>query len=145
MKAMKPMAIVCNIGHFDSEIQIAALSNYEWTEVKPGTDLVEVPRRQADHHPRQGPPGEPRLRHRPPVVRDVVARSPTRCWRRSSCGPSGENYKNEVYVLPKHLDEKVAALHLDKLGVKLTKLTAKQADYIGVPVEGPFKPDHYRY
>ena len=71
--------------------------------------------------------------------------SPTRCWRRSSCGPARDKYKNDVYVLPKHLDEKVARLHLDKLGVKLTKLNDKQAAYIGVSPEGPFKPDHYRY
>ena len=145
MKAMKNMAIVCNIGHFDSEIQIAALVELQVDRSEAAGRPGRVPRRQADHHPGQGPAGEPRQRDRPPELRDVGAASPTRRWRRSSCSPRPTQYKNDVYVLPKHLDEKVAALHLDKLGVKLTKLSQKQADYIGVPVEGPFKPDHYRY
>ena len=135
MKAMKPMAIVCNIGHFDSEIQIAALDNYEWDEVKPGTDLVDVPRRQEDHHPGQGPPGEPRLRHRPPELRDELQLHQPDAGADRAVHQGRANTSNEVYVLPKHLDEKVAALHLDKLGVKLTKLSQRQADYIGVPVE----------
>ena len=75
----------------------------------------------------------------------MSAASPTRCWRRSSCGRRASEYGNEVYILPKHLDEKVARLHLDRIGVKLTKLKAEQADYIGVTPEGPFKPEHYRY
>ena len=145
MRAMKNMAIVCNIGHFDSEIQITALQNMKWIEVKPQVDEVEFPDGKKIIVLARGPAGQPRLRHRPSELRDVARPSPTRCWRRSSCGPRRDEYKNDVYVLPKHLDEKVAALHLDKLGVKLTKLDQRQADYIGVPVEGPFKPDHYRY
>ncbi len=105
----------------------------------------EVPRRQGNHRSCQGPPREPRLRDWPPELRDELSASPIRRWPRSNLWTKGEDYENDVYVLPKHLDEKVAALHLDKLGVKLTKLSQKQADYIGVPVEGPFKPEHYRY
>jgi adenosylhomocysteinase len=144
MKAMKPMAIVSNIGHFDSEIQIAALSNYKWTEVKPGTDLVEFPDGKQIIILAKGrlvnlgcATGHPSFVMSSSFTNQVLAQ--IELWTR------GEHYKNEVYVLPKHLDEKVAALHLEKLGVKLTKLTPKQAGYIGVPVEGPFKPDHYRY
>ncbi len=149
MKAMRPMSIVCNIGHFDSEIQIAALSNYKWSEVKPGTDIVEFP-------PEDGKTGKqiivlakgrlvnlgcatghPSFVMSSSFTNQVLAQ--IELWTK------GENYKNEVYVLPKHLDEKVAMLHLDKLGVKLTTLTSKQAAYIGVSQAGPFKPDHYRY
>jgi adenosylhomocysteinase len=144
MAAMKPMAIVCNIGHFDSEIQIAALSNYKWTEVKPGTDLVEFPDGKAIIVLAKGrlvnlgcATGHPSFVMSSSFTNQVLAQ--IELWTR------GEHYKNEVYVLPKHLDEKVAALHLEKLGVKLTKLTDKQASYIGVPQAGPFKPDHYRY
>ena len=144
MKAMKPMAIVCNIGHFDSEIQIAALSNYKWTEVKPGTDLVEFPDgKQIIVHAKGRlvnlgcATGHPSFVMSASFTNQTLAQ--IELWTK------GENYKNDVYVLPKHLDEKVAALHLEKLGVKLSQLTAKQASYIGVPVEGPFKPDHYRY
>ena len=144
MKAMKPMAIVCNIGHFDSEIQIAALSNYEWTEVKPGTDLVKFPDGKQIIILAKGrlvnlgcATGHPSFVMSASFTNQTLAQ--IELWT------AGEKYKNEVYVLPKHLDEKVAALHLEKLGVKLSKLTPKQAGYIGVPVEGPFKPDHYRY
>jgi adenosylhomocysteinase len=144
MKAMKPMAIVSNIGHFDSEIQIAALSNYKWTEVKPGTDLVEFPDGKQIIVLAKGrlvnlgcATGHPSFVMSSSFTNQVLAQ--IELWTRS------ENYQNQVYVLPKHLDEKVAALHLEKLGVKLSTLTKKQADYIGVPVEGPFKPDHYRY
>jgi adenosylhomocysteinase len=144
MKAMKPMAIVCNIGHFDSEIQIAALSNYKWTEVKPGTDLVEFPDGKQIIVLAKGrlvnlgcATGHPSFVMSSSFTNQVLAQ--IELWTK------GDNYKNEVYVLPKHLDEKVAMLHLDKLGVKLTKLTEKQAGYIGVSTEGPFKPDHYRY
>ena len=149
MKAMKPMAIVCNIGHFDSEIQIAALDNYKWTEVKPGTDLVEFPAENGQAGKQiiilaKGrlvnlgcATGHPSFVMSSSFTNQVLAQI--------ELFTKGENYKNEVYVLPKHLDEKVAALHLDKLGVKLTKLSQKQADYIGVSPEGPFKPDHYRY
>ena len=144
MKAMKPMSIVCNIGHFDSEIQIAALSNYDWTEVKPGTDLVKFPDGKQIIILAKGrlvnlgcATGHPSFVMSASFTNQTLAQ--IELWTKS------ENYKNEVYVLPKHLDEKVAALHLEKLGVQLSKLTAKQAGYIGVPVEGPFKPDHYRY
>jgi len=144
MKAMKPMAIVSNIGHFDSEIQIAALSNYEWTEVKPGTDLVKFPDGKQIIVLAKGrlvnlgcATGHPSFVMSSSFTNQVLAQ--IELWTR------GENYQNQVYVLPKHLDEKVAALHLEKLGVKLSTLTQKQADYIGVKVEGPFKPDHYRY
>nr|WP_236553080.1 adenosylhomocysteinase [Sphingomonas sp. 8AM] len=144
MKAMKPMAIVCNIGHFDSEIQIAALSNYEWNEVKPGTDLVKFPDGKQIIILAKGrlvnlgcATGHPSFVMSASFTNQTLAQ--IELWTKS------ENYKNEVYVLPKHLDEKVAALHLEKLGVQLSKLTPKQAGYIGVPVEGPFKPDHYRY
>ncbi len=144
MKAMKPMSIVCNIGHFDSEIQIAALSNYEWDEVKPGTDLVKFPDGKQIIVLAKGrlvnlgcATGHPSFVMSSSFTNQVLAQ--IELWTK------GDDYNNEVYVLPKHLDEKVAALHLEKLGVKLSKLTPKQASYIGVPVEGPFKPDHYRY
>ena len=144
MAAMKNMAIVCNIGHFDREIQIAALANYKWTEVKPGTDLVEFPDGKQIIVLAKGrlvnlgcATGHPSFVMSSSFTNQVLAQI--------ELFTKGENYGNDVYVLPKHLDEKVAALHLEKLGVKLSKLTQKQADYIGVPVEGPFKPEHYRY
>jgi adenosylhomocysteinase len=144
MKAMKPMSIVCNIGHFDSEIQIAALDNYKWTEVKPGTDLVEFPDGKQIIVLAKG-----RLVNlgcatgHPSFVMSSSFTNQTLAQIELFTNPG--QYENKVYVLPKHLDEKVAALHLEKLGVKLTKLSAKQAAYIGVPSAGPFKPDHYRY
>ena len=144
MAGMKNMAIVCNIGHFDSEIQISALSNYKWTEVKPQVDLVEFPDGKAIIILSKG-----RLVNlgnatgHPSFVMSASFTNQTLAQIELFTRP--EQYKNEVYVLPKHLDEKVAALHLDKLGVKLTKLSPKQAAYIGVPEAGPFKPDHYRY
>ena len=144
MKAMKPMSIVCNIGHFDSEIQIAALDNYKWTEVKPGTDLVEFPDGKQIIVLAKGrlvnlgcATGHPSFVMSASFTNQTLAQ--IELFTKSS------QYKNEVYVLPKHLDEKVAALHLEKLGVQLTKLSEKQAKYIGVPEAGPFKPDHYRY
>ena len=144
MKAMKPMSIVCNIGHFDSEIQISALDNYKWTEVKPGTDLVEFPDGKQIIVLAKGrlvnlgcATGHPSFVMSASFTNQTLAQ--IELFTKAS------EYKNEVYVLPKHLDEKVAALHLEKLGVKLTKLSKKQADYIGVSTEGPFKPDHYRY
>jgi len=149
MKAMKPMSIVCNIGHFDSEIQIAALDNYEWKEIKPGTDLVTFPP-QGDEPAKSililakgrlvnlgCATGHPSFVMSCSFTNQVLAQI--------ELFTKGGEYGNDVYVLPKHLDEKVAALHLDKLGATLTKLSQKQADYINVPVEGPFKPDHYRY
>ncbi|MCZ8324054.1 MAG: adenosylhomocysteinase [Sphingomonadaceae bacterium] len=144
MKAMKPMSIVCNIGHFDSEIQIAALDNYKWTEVKPGTDLVEFPDGKQIIVLAKGrlvnlgcATGHPSFVMSASFTNQTLAQI--------ELFTKNEQYKNEVYVLPKHLDEKVAALHLEKLGVQLTKLSDKQAKYIGVPQQGPFKPDHYRY
>ncbi len=146
---MKHMAIVCNIGHFDSEIQISALDNYDWTELKPGTDLVKFP---AEHGKDAKEiivlakgrlvnlacaTGHPSFVMSCSFTNQVLAQ--IELFTRAG------DYDKDVYVLPKHLDEKVAALHLDKLGVKLTKLSKQQADYIGVPVDGPFKPEHYRY
>ncbi|HEX8469178.1 MAG TPA: adenosylhomocysteinase [Allosphingosinicella sp.] len=144
MRAMKNMAIVCNIGHFDSEIQIGALQNMKWTEIKPQVDEVEFPDGKKIIVLSKGrlvnlgnATGHPSFVMSASFTNQTLAQ--IELWTKA------ETYKNDVYVLPKHLDEKVAALHLDKLGVKLTKLTEKQASYIGVPTEGPFKPDHYRY
>ncbi|HEY7806879.1 MAG TPA: adenosylhomocysteinase [Croceibacterium sp.] len=144
MKAMKNMAIVCNIGHFDSEIQIGALSNYDWKEVKPGTDIVTFPDGKQIIVLAQGrlvnlgcATGHPSFVMSCSFTNQVLAQI--------ELFTKGDEYDNDVYVLPKHLDEKVAALHLAKLGVHLTQLSQRQADYIGVPVTGPFKPDHYRY
>ncbi|WP_239805807.1 adenosylhomocysteinase [Croceicoccus hydrothermalis] len=144
MKAMKNMAIVCNIGHFDSEIQISALDNYEWKQIKPGTDLVTFPDGKQLLILAKGrlvnlgcATGHPSFVMSNSFTNQVLAQI--------ELFTKGDEYKNDVYVLPKHLDEKVASLHLEQLGVKLTKLSKRQADYIGVPVEGPFKPEHYRY
>src|SRR3954467_2763930 len=144
MRAMKNMAIVCNIGHFDSEIQIAGLNNMKWTEIKPQVDEVEFPDGKKIIVLSKGrlvnlgnATGHPSFVMSASFTNQTLAQ--IELWTKA------ETYKKEVYVLPKHLDEKVAALHLEKLGVKLTKLTEKQSSYIGVPVEGPFKPDHYRY
>jgi adenosylhomocysteinase len=144
MKAMKNMAIVCNIGHFDSEIQISALDNYQWKEIKPGTDIVTFPDGKQLLVLAKGrlvnlgcATGHPSFVMSSSFTNQVLAQI--------ELFTKGEQYSNDVYVLPKHLDEKVAALHLEKLGVKLTRLSQKQADYIGVPIEGPFKSEHYRY
>jgi adenosylhomocysteinase len=144
MRAMKNMAIVCNIGHFDSEIQIGALQNMKWTEIKPQVDEVEFPDGKKIIVLSKGrlvnlgnATGHPSFVMSASFTNQTLAQ--IELWTKA------ETYKNDVYVLPKHLDEKVAALHLEKLGVKLTKLTDKQAGYIGVPVTGPFKPEHYRY
>ncbi|WDA40861.1 adenosylhomocysteinase [Erythrobacter sp. BLCC-B19] len=144
MQAMKPMAIVCNIGHFDSEIQIAALSNYEWKEIKEGTDLVTFPDGKSIIVLAKGrlvnlgcATGHPSFVMSASFTNQTLAQI--------ELFTKSDEYENDVYVLPKHLDEKVAALHLEKLGVKLTQLSDKQASYIGVPQAGPFKPDHYRY
>jgi len=144
MAKMKPMAIVCNIGHFDSEIQISALSNYKWTEIKPQVDLVEFPDGKEIIVLAKGrlvnlgcATGHPSFVMSSSFTNQVLAQI--------ELFAKGEQYDKQVYVLPKHLDEKVARLHLEKLGVKLSKLTDKQAAYIGVSTEGPFKPDHYRY
>jgi len=144
MKAMKPMSIVCNIGHFDSEIQISALDNYQWKEVKPGTDLVTFPDGKQIIVLAKGrlvnlgcATGHPSFVMSCSFTNQVLAQ--IELFQR------GHDYSKEVHVLPKHLDEKVAALHLEKLGARLTQLSKQQADYIGVPQHGPFKPDHYRY
>jgi adenosylhomocysteinase len=144
MKAMKNMAIVCNIGHFDSEIQVSALDNYNWKEVKPGTDLVTFPDGKQILILAKGrlvnlgcATGHPSFVMSTSFTNQVLAQI--------ELFTQGSQYDNKVYVLPKHLDEKVAMLHLEKLGVRLTRLSSEQADYIGVPVAGPFKPDHYRY
>ena len=144
MKSMKNMAIVCNIGHFDSEIQISALDNYDWKEIKEGTDLVTFPDGKSLLILAKGRrvnlgcgTGHPSFVMSSSFTNQTLAQI--------ELYKNTDQYKNEVYVLPKHLDEKVAALHLEKLGVMLTQLSNKQADYIGVPPEGPFKPDHYRY
>jgi adenosylhomocysteinase len=144
MREMKNMAIVCNIGHFDSEIQISALANLKWIEIKPQVDEVEFPDGKKIIVLAKGrlvnlgcATGHPSFVMSSSFTNQVLAQ--IELWG------GAEKYSNDVYVLPKHLDEKVAALHLEKLGVKLTKLTEKQAAYIGVPVEGPFKPEHYRY
>ena len=144
MRAMKNMAIVSNIGHFDSEIQIGALSNMKWAEIKPQVDEVEFPDGKRIIVLSKGrlvnlgnATGHPSFVMSSSFTNQVLAQ--IELWTKN------DEYKNDVYVLPKHLDEKVAALHLDKLGVKLSKLNDKQAAYIGVSTEGPFKPDHYRY
>jgi adenosylhomocysteinase len=144
MMSMKPMAIVCNIGHFDSEIQISALNNYDWREVKEGTDLVTFPDGKSIIILAKGrlvnlgcATGHPSFVMSASFTNQTLAQI--------ELFTKADEYDNDVYVLPKHLDEKVAALHLEKLGVKLTQLSSKQASYIGVPEAGPFKPDHYRY
>jgi adenosylhomocysteinase len=144
MRQMKDRAIVCNIGHFDSEIQIASLSNYVWDEVKPQVDEVVFPDGKRLIVLAKGRlvnlgcgTGHPSFVMSASFTNQVLAQI--------ELYTSHGKYENKVYVLPKHLDEKVAALHLAKLGAKLTALTTKQADYLGLESAGPFKPDHYRY
>ncbi len=144
MREMKDMAIVGNIGHFDNEIQVAALRNCKWTNVKPQVDMVEMPSGARIILLSEGrllnlgnATGHPSFVMSASFTNQVLAQM--ELWTR------GDDYANEVYVLPKHLDEKVARLHLAKLGVKLTEMSTEQADYIGVATDGPFKPDHYRY
>jgi adenosylhomocysteinase len=144
MRAMKNMAIVCNIGHFDSEIQIGALANFKWTEIKPQVDEVEFPDGKKIIVLSKGrlvnlgnATGHPSFVMSSSFTNQVLAQ--IELWT------GGDKYGNDVYVLPKHLDEKVARLHLGKLGVHLTELSEAQANYIGVKQQGPFKPDHYRY
>ena len=144
MVSMKNEAIVCNIGHFDSEIEIAALEQYQWEEIKPQVDHVIFPDGKRIIVLAKGrlvnlgcATGHPSFVMSASFTNQVMAQ--IEFWNHS------ENYQNKVYVLPKALDEKVARLHLKKIGVNLTSLTKEQADYIGVPVEGPYKPDHYRY
>jgi adenosylhomocysteinase len=144
MRAMKDRAIVCNIGHFDSEIQIASLNNYKWEEVKPQVDEVVFPDGKRLIVLAKGrlvnlgcATGHPSFVMSASFTNQVLAQ--IELWQNPT------KYERKVYVLPKHLDEKVAALHLAKVGAKLTRLSDKQAEYIGVPAAGPFKTDHYRY
>ncbi|KPJ90029.1 MAG: adenosylhomocysteinase [Gammaproteobacteria bacterium SG8_11] len=144
MLAMKNEAIVCNIGHFDSEINIASLEKYQWEEVKPQVDHVIFPDGKRIIVLAKGrlvnlgcATGHPSFVMSASFTNQVMAQ--IEFWNRS------ENYENKVYVLPKQLDEKVARLHLQKIGAHLTQLTKEQAEYIGVPVDGPYKPGHYRY
>ena len=144
LRQMKDRAIVCNIGHFDSEIQIDALRNYKWHNVKPQVDEVELPDGRRLIVLAEGrlvnlgcATGHPSFVMSASFTNQVLAQ--IELWNHH------KNYERKVYTLPKHLDEKVAALHLGKLGAKLTKLTEEQSKYIGVPSEGPFKPEHYRY
>ena len=144
MRQMKDMAIVGNIGHFDNEIQVAALKNLKWTNIKPQVDMIEFPGGNRMILLSEGrllnlgnATGHPSFVMSASFTNQVLAQI--------ELFAKGDNYRNEVYVLPKHLDEKVAKLHLDKLGARLTELSAEQADYIGVGQNGPFKPEHYRY
>jgi adenosylhomocysteinase len=144
MRQMKDRAIVCNIGHFDSEIQIDALRNYPWEEVKPQVDEVIFPDGKRLIVLAKGrlvnlgcATGHPSFVMSASFTNQVLAQ--IELWTNHG------KYENQVYVLPKHLDEKVAQLHLDKLGAKLTRLTPAQADYLGVAGHGPFKPEYYRY
>jgi adenosylhomocysteinase len=144
MRKMKDRAIVCNIGHFDSEIQVAALKNFRWHNVKPQVDEVEFPDGKRIILLSEG-----RLVNlgnamgHPSFVMSASFTNQTLAQIELWTNPG--KYEKKVYTLPKRLDEKVARLHLDKIGVRLTKLSEKQSTYISVPVEGPFKPDHYRY
>ncbi|HYC97098.1 adenosylhomocysteinase [Brevundimonas sp.] len=144
MRAMKNNAIVCNIGHFDSEIQVAGLKNFKWDEIKPQVHHIEFPDGKKIILLSEGrlvnlgnATGHPSFVMSASFTNQTLAQ--IELWTNKA------QYQNQVYVLPKHLDEKVARLHLDKLGAKLTTLKPEQADYISVPVQGPFKPDHYRY
>ena len=144
MRDMKDRAILCNIGHFDNEIQVDALKNYKWTEVKPQVHEIELPSKKRIILLAEGrlvnlgcATGHPSFVMSASFTNQVIAQ--IELWK------NHKNYENKVYVLPKHLDEKVAMLHLKKVGAKLTKLSKEQADYISVAVEGPFKPNAYRY
>ena len=144
MRALKDMAIVCNIGHFDNEIQVAGLKNFKWKNVKPQVDLVEFPDGKRIILLSEGrlvnlgnATGHPSFVMSASFTNQVLAQ--IELWNH------GSKYKNEVYTLPKHLDEKVAALHLAKLDAKLTVLTTEQSDYLGIEKNGPFKPELYRY
>jgi adenosylhomocysteinase len=144
MREMKDRAIVCNIGHFDSEIQVASLRNYKWSNVKPQVDEIEFPNGR-----RMILLSEGRLVNlgnatgHPSFVMSASFTNQTLAQIELFTKPG--QYGKQVYTLPKHLDEKVASLHLDKIGVKLTKLSEKQSTYLGVPAAGPFKPEQYRY
>jgi adenosylhomocysteinase len=144
MAAMKDQAIVCNIGHFDNEIDVASVKRYEWENIKPQVDHIIFPDGKRIILLAEGrlvnlgcATGHPSFVMSNSFTNQVLAQM--EIWNH------GENYENRVYTLPKKLDEEVARLHLDKIGVHLTPLTQEQADYIGVPVEGPYKPEYYRY
>ncbi|MCG3268508.1 adenosylhomocysteinase [Yoonia sp. I 8.24] len=144
MREMKDMAIVGNIGHFDNEIQVAALKNHKWTNIKEQVDMIEMPSGSRLILLSEGrllnlgnATGHPSFVMSASFTNQVLAQ--IEIWTK------GDEYAPGVFILPKHLDEKVARLHLDRIGVKLSTLRKEQADYIGVTVEGPFKPEHYRY
>ena len=144
MREMKDRAILCNIGHFDNEIQVDALKNYKWTEIKPQVHEIELPSKKRIILLAEGrlvnlgcATGHPSFVMSASFTNQVIAQ--IELWNNS------KNYEKRVYVLPKHLDEKVATLHLGKVGAKLTKMSKEQADYISVKPSGPFKPDTYRY
>jgi len=144
LRAMKHQAIVCNIGHFDSEIAVASLRNYRWENIKPQVDHVIFPDDKRVILLAEGrlvnlgcATGHPSFVMSTSFTNQVLAQ--LELWQHA------DSYENRVYVLPKHLDERVARLHLDRIGVKLTPLTAEQAEYLGVPVDGPYKSDAYRY
>ena len=144
MRNMKDRAILCNIGHFDNEIQVDALKNYKWSEVKPQVHEIELPNGKRIILLAEGrlvnlgcATGHPSFVMSASFTNQVIAQ--IELWN------NYKNYENKVYVLPKHLDEKVAMLHLEKVGAKLTKMSKDQADYISVKPSGPFKPDTYRY
>ena len=144
MRKMKDYSILCNIGHFDNEIQVEALKNYKWTEIKPQVHEIEFPNKKRILLLAEGrlvnlgcATGHPSFVMSASFTNQVIAQ--IELWN------NYEKYDKKVYVLPKHLDEKVAILHLNKVGAKLTKLSKEQADYISVDVKGPFKPDTYRY
>ncbi|MBE9636000.1 adenosylhomocysteinase [Salipiger mangrovisoli] len=144
MREMKNMAIVGNIGHFDNEIQVASLRNHKWTNIKEQVDMIEMPSGNKIILLSEGrllnlgnATGHPSFVMSASFTNQVLAQI--------ELYKNGAQYENKVYILPKHLDEKVARLHLDRVGAKLTKLSTEQAAYIGVTPEGPFKPEHYRY
>ncbi len=144
MRSMKDRAILCNIGHFDNEIQVEALKNYKWDEIKPQVHEIELPSKKRIILLAEGrlvnlgcATGHPSFVMSASFTNQVIAQ--IELWNNSN------KYENKVYVLPKHLDEKVAMLHLEKVGAKLTKMSKDQADYISVKQSGPFKPDTYRY
>ena len=144
MRKMKDRSILCNIGHFDNEIQVEALKNYKWTEIKPQVHEIEFPDKKRILLLAEGrlvnlgcATGHPSFVMSASFTNQTIAQ--IELWNNSG------KYENKVYVLPKHLDEKVAVLHLEKVGAKLTRLSKDQADYISVDVKGPFKPDTYRY
>jgi len=144
MRAMKDMAIVGNIGHFDNEIQVASLKNHKWTNIKDQVDMIEMPSGNRIILLSEGrllnlgnATGHPSFVMSASFTNQTLAQ--IELWTK------GDEYKNDVYILPKHLDEKVARLHLARIGVNLSVLDKEQADYIGVSVDGPFKPEHYRY